>query len=64
MAKRSLKDVLIYAGPALTAGKGDLRKLKIDANSNLVSDEEKAEQEQKDLYEARKKRAVKLMGEK
>jgi hypothetical protein len=62
MAKRSLKDVLIYAGQHQKAGKGELRPIKIGDDGELMSDEAKADAEQAAMYENRKKRALKLMG--
>jgi hypothetical protein len=60
--KRSLKEVLLYAGPATEAGKGDLAPMKIDMKG-MQSDEEALEGEQAELYKKRKLRALKMMGQ-
>jgi hypothetical protein len=62
MAKRSLKDVLIYAGQHQKAGRGELRPIKIGEDGEILSNEARAEAEQAAMYENRKKRALKLMG--
>lgn len=60
--KRDLSKVLLYAGEHQKAGKGELRKIKLGKDGELLTDEGRADAEQAAMYEARKKRALKLMG--